>query len=1020
MRNLKKILALVLALVMSMSLVTIANASDFTDADDITYEEATDVMSAIGVIEGFEDGSFDPDGTLTREQAAKLVTFMLLGNNANNLGVEGSTFDDVAATRWSASAIEYCASLGLIDGAGDGNFYPAGQLTANAFAKILLTALGYSSEKEGMTGTSWSVNVAALAMEVGLDNGIENLSWNAVLTREEAAQMALNAIQAPLVAYENDVTIVVGDTPVSFGSGDAYYVTTTLAREQRISDVQLSNTKEYTVEFGERYFPNLRLVSESDDFERPCHTWVYENEEIGSYVDYNLLQATYTEGVTGETLYNLLGRTAIANYDLEVYVDGEDMLDKTGGISAADLRRNNNDNLAPTGKGVLTQVFVDHDNEVITITCINTYLAQANGDYNDRNETLSLTIYEGVTKDNNGKVTGVTTDTQTVDLVDVANIEGVKADQYVLVNMSKKDRSRLEVVKLEDAEVLTDVEVTRFSQSSRADAAATGFFSSLTADGNKYDASKKAAYNTDVLNLYDDGQLTNMTYNVYLDQYGYAIGVDLYEGTLNYVFITGYDMNGSNISVQTATAAGIFLNGSMNELRVNVSATNKNIDAADGKKDDNATSSYFSGSYGFWNATNADAVGSTLNRWYSYTETNGVYTLKPATQMIGSAYSAKNINCSNVRLDGIKAGDDRAYGNDDSIYITVDVGAVSNNTKDVITEVTGTYTGVQDVDIEMMAPGSTGAITNNVYTVYDSDNYIIGSIVLGEAQGSSKNYAYVLSDEKSEELIDGTYYWEFDVVMGGQIQTLTAKGDYNETVANLKRGDVVELRFDGDYVVKVDDTISYDITKVTQEYKDGDTIYYISGIDGRKDTSTTNNGTLTLAGRTLYSADNDEGLTFLRDAKAVVLQSENGKDVETEYGSVSAALAALADANEKTNGLQYYGDIVAILDDRGVAEWVVFNSLTDLVTGPGTKPGGSTEIRVSDVDEVRCYVWLDKRDMAKGSEAAVYDAAVNALYELGYRVVGNLNTATTPWTVEVIDMDSPNTTKITFSIDWEK
>ena len=65
MRNLKKILALVLALVMSLSLVTIANASDFTDSDDITYEEAADVMNAIGIIEGFEDGSFDPDGTLT-------------------------------------------------------------------------------------------------------------------------------------------------------------------------------------------------------------------------------------------------------------------------------------------------------------------------------------------------------------------------------------------------------------------------------------------------------------------------------------------------------------------------------------------------------------------------------------------------------------------------------------------------------------------------------------------------------------------------------------------------------------------------------------------------------------------------------------------------------------------------------------------------------------------------------------------------------------------------------------------
>ena len=74
MRNLKKILALVLALVMSLSLVTIANAVDFKDADEIDYEEAVAVMSAIGVIEGMDDGNFDPDGILTREQAAKLIT----------------------------------------------------------------------------------------------------------------------------------------------------------------------------------------------------------------------------------------------------------------------------------------------------------------------------------------------------------------------------------------------------------------------------------------------------------------------------------------------------------------------------------------------------------------------------------------------------------------------------------------------------------------------------------------------------------------------------------------------------------------------------------------------------------------------------------------------------------------------------------------------------------------------------------------------------------------------------------
>ena len=72
MRNLKKILAMALALVMSLSLVTIANASDFSDDADISYKEAVDVMSAIGVINGYEDGSFQPDGILTREEAALL------------------------------------------------------------------------------------------------------------------------------------------------------------------------------------------------------------------------------------------------------------------------------------------------------------------------------------------------------------------------------------------------------------------------------------------------------------------------------------------------------------------------------------------------------------------------------------------------------------------------------------------------------------------------------------------------------------------------------------------------------------------------------------------------------------------------------------------------------------------------------------------------------------------------------------------------------------------------------------
>ena len=105
MRNLKKILALVMALVLSLSLVTIASGADFNDADEITLTEAVDVMTAIGVLEGHNTGDFAPKGTLTREQAAKIITYMLLGENADRLSVASTSFSDVAATRWSAADI---------------------------------------------------------------------------------------------------------------------------------------------------------------------------------------------------------------------------------------------------------------------------------------------------------------------------------------------------------------------------------------------------------------------------------------------------------------------------------------------------------------------------------------------------------------------------------------------------------------------------------------------------------------------------------------------------------------------------------------------------------------------------------------------------------------------------------------------------------------------------------------------------------------------------------------------------
>ena len=177
----KKLLALVLALVMSMSLVTISNAA-FKDADKIDYKEAVDVMNAVGVFIGDEKGNFNAKENLTREQAAKIIAYLELGDKAADALVGSATFTDVASTRWSAGFIGYCAQAGIVSGNGDGTFSPAGQLTALQFGKMLLVELGYDADTEKLVGTDWAINTSKLMATAKLMDGIDG-SVNQVLTR---------------------------------------------------------------------------------------------------------------------------------------------------------------------------------------------------------------------------------------------------------------------------------------------------------------------------------------------------------------------------------------------------------------------------------------------------------------------------------------------------------------------------------------------------------------------------------------------------------------------------------------------------------------------------------------------------------------------------------------------------------------------------------------------------------------------------------------------------------------------
>ena len=198
MRNLKKILALALALVMSMSLMAVANASDFSDDADIEYQEAVEVMTALEVIDGVGNNTFNPKGNVTRAQMAKMITIVSLGN-VDAAAFTGTVTDlkDIDG-HWAEAFIKYCYSQGIIAGKGGGVFAPNANVTAAEAAKMLLVAIGYNSDVQGYEGSQWAINVTRDAQLSGFYEDL-SVTANQALTREQAAQMIYNAVGATLI-----------------------------------------------------------------------------------------------------------------------------------------------------------------------------------------------------------------------------------------------------------------------------------------------------------------------------------------------------------------------------------------------------------------------------------------------------------------------------------------------------------------------------------------------------------------------------------------------------------------------------------------------------------------------------------------------------------------------------------------------------------------------------------------------------------------------------------------------------
>lgn len=383
---------MVLALVMTLSLAVSANAA-FKDDKSISddYAESVAVLNGMGVFKGYEDGSFKPEGNITRAEVATIIyriyTADVAKNDKSGLYATYNKFSDMAGAGWAQGYIGYCANASLVKGYPDGTFKPSGKVTGYEVLAMILRAVGYDKNNE-FSGADWALHVAQTAQQLGvLDNVAKTTDLNAPASRELVAELLFQGIQKAQVTY----------TP-AFG-----YVTD-----------KVISTK--TNSLGEKNF-KLASAAAADKWGRPATKWTYTTgDKATTFVEKPDL--TYTKAVT----------ECDVAHDAGLKVDTAYTLIVNGQTASTKYTVNLTDTKTTMGaQGRLFEVYDD------TIVMIDTFLAKvtyvADITYDAQGHvktpaTITLEVYDSKTAP---KTTALT-------LKDYDNNYGYAKDEYVLIN----------------------------------------------------------------------------------------------------------------------------------------------------------------------------------------------------------------------------------------------------------------------------------------------------------------------------------------------------------------------------------------------------------------------------------------------------------------------------------------------------------------------------------------------------------------------------------------------------------
>ena len=377
MKNFKKVLALVLVLATLLGLATMASATEYKDADKISadYTEAVKVLDLIETMQGYPNGEFRPTATITREEAAKLIA--IFDNKDADISTYYTSINPFADEkgRWGESYVGYGYRAGIIAGMNDNTFAPTANVTGTQFLKMALVTLGYDQEAEGFVGSSWAVNVLALARKLDLIDGLAD-GWKpeADLTRQEAAQILLNTLKADTVEYAQEAKSAnwkpTENKDGVWTFGGKLYLTVAGA-----------------VKTGNKLYKDFKLAKDvsEDAFMRPYTKWVYDKDDDKTVEVMDSPKATFTTKFNACELLVALGvkendtktKKVIAEYYINGALVSEDEITLQHTASKCKLKTDEYEKYG--AQGTLTQVFKmknDKDETVYRICSIDTWLGK--------------------------------------------------------------------------------------------------------------------------------------------------------------------------------------------------------------------------------------------------------------------------------------------------------------------------------------------------------------------------------------------------------------------------------------------------------------------------------------------------------------------------------------------------------------------------------------------------------------------------------------------------------------------